>query len=171
MPTSDDQGTASGIAAARRVLAALQALPATLAVAESCTGGLIGHLLTEVPGASQTFLGSAVVYANSAKRDLLQVSSELLGDAGAVSEAVVAAMAEGARLLYDADVAVATSGIAGPGGATPGKAVGTLCLAISSAGETHARTLHLPGLSRGEFKRAAAQVALAEVERWAGEHV
>jgi PncC family amidohydrolase len=166
MPASVDnlhQTTAAAAAA----LAALQDRHATLAVAESCTGGLIGHALTEVPGASRAFRGSAVVYANDAKRDLLGVAEADLAAYGAVSEPVALAMAVGARRQYGSDVAVATSGIAGPDGGTAQKPVGTLCLAISAADEARAWTVQLPGLSRGDFKHAAARAALAAVREWA----
>lgn len=155
------------IAEAGAALAALQRLDATVAVAESCTGGLIGHLLTEVPGASRSFRGSAVVYANDAKRDLLGVDVALLAVHGAVSEPVAVAMAVGARRQFASDVAIATSGIAGPDGGSPQKPVGTLCLALSAADVEVAWTCHFAGLSRLAFKHAAARAALAAVRAWA----
>ncbi len=161
---SEEQASVQAAAAA---LAALRARGATLAVAESCTGGLIGHLLTEVPGASAVLLGSAVVYANAAKATLLGVDAGLLRDHGAVSEPVAAAMADGARRRFCADVAVATSGIAGPAGGTADKPVGTLCLALAAADGVHAWTVQLPKLSRSAFKHAAARAVLAAVRAWA----
>ncbi len=157
----------AGVQEATDLLRVLHGIPATLAVAESCTGGLIGHLLTEVPGASRTFLGSAVVYANAAKYALLGVDEALLQAHGAVSEAVALAMADGARRQFRSDVAVATSGVAGPDGGTTEKPVGTLCLAVSAADWHQAWTLHVPGLARADFKYAAARAAFAAVRQWA----
>ena len=155
---------ALSVAAAQAALAALQAAGLTVAVAESCTGGLIGHLLTEVPGASRSFLGSAVVYANTAKSAVLAVAPELIAEHGAVSEPVALAMAVGARRLFASDIAVATSGIAGPGGGTAAKPVGTLCLALADAHGARAWTVHWADLDRAAFKHAAARAALAAVE-------
>jgi len=103
----------------------------TLAVAESCTGGLIGHKLTEVAGSSDYFLTSCVTYANSAKADILGVDPETLEIFGAVSKETVKEMAEGVRKISGADYAVATSGIAGPGGGNPEKPVGTVFIGIA----------------------------------------
>jgi nicotinamide-nucleotide amidase len=103
----------------------------TIALAESCTGGYIGHKLTEVPGSSSYFLGSAVTYSNEAKSKLLGIEKTLIMDHGAVSEEVVKAMAQGARSLYGSDYALATTGIAGPGGGTKGKPVGTVWIALA----------------------------------------
>ncbi|MFD1467252.1 competence/damage-inducible protein A [Hymenobacter caeli] len=105
----------------------------TLATAESCTGGLVAHRLTGVPGSSGYFRGSVVAYHNDIKTSELNVPTETLATSGAVSEATVRAMAEGARQRLGADVAVATSGIAGPGGGTPDKPVGTICFAVADA--------------------------------------
>ncbi len=163
----DEDLEAQPIARAAATLRALQAIGATLATAESCTGGLIGHLVTEVPGASQTFLGAAVVYANAAKEAILGVGPALLQTHGAVSEPVAQAMADGARQRFASDVAVATSGIAGPDGGTAQKPVGTLCLALSAAAGSRAWTVQFPGLSRAAFKRAAAGAALEAVRAWA----
>ncbi len=111
----------------------------TLATAESCTGGLVAHRLTGVPGSSAYFRGSVVAYHNDLKVSELDVPTETLATSGAVSEATVRAMAEGARQRLGADVAVATSGIAGPGGGTPDKPVGTVCIAVADAHGTVAR--------------------------------
>ena len=104
----------------------------TLATAESCTGGLIAHLVTNVPGSSQVFMGSCVVYSNDAKRNLLDVSSGILEGPGAVSEECVLAMAEAIRRRFDCDYGLAVSGIAGPGGATETKPVGTVWIGVGS---------------------------------------
>lgn len=91
----------------------------TIATAESCSGGLIAHRLTNVPGASTPFLGGVVAYSNAVKRSLLQVAPEIIEACGAVSEETARAMAEGARRALGTDMAVAVTGIAGPGGGTP----------------------------------------------------
>ncbi len=108
----------------------------TIGTAESCTGGLVAHRLTGVPGSSAYFRGSIVAYHNDIKQAELGVKPETLAQNGAVSEATVREMAEGARRRLGVDVAVATSGIAGPGGATDTKAVGTVCLAYADATRT-----------------------------------
>ena len=118
-----------------------------LVTAESCTGGLLGHLITEVPGSSDYYLGGFVTYSNEAKMRFLGVLPETLEKHGAVSEPVVTAMADGARKLLSADYAVATSGIAGPDGGTGYKPVGTLWTAVSSASGTKTE-MHTFGADR-----------------------
>lgn len=108
----------------------------TLSTAESCTGGLIASTITSVPGASEYFLGSVVSYANSVKQEVLGVSQEILTKHGAVSSECVAAMAEGVRKLTETDFAVATSGIAGPGGGSEEKPVGLVWIGVSSSAGT-----------------------------------
>lgn len=130
-----------------------------LALAESCTGGLIGHLLTNVPGASAWFAGGVTVYANSAKTNLLGVAPGLIEANGAVSEAVVTAMAAGARGLFRAHCSVAVSGIAGPSGGTPDKPVGTVWLGFTVPGGHCARRIFLEG-SREEIKAGTALAAI-----------
>ena len=105
----------------------------TVATAESCTGGLVAHRLTSIPGASAYFFGSVVAYDNSVKMNQLGVKEETLKAHGAVSEATVKQMVVGATQLLGTDIAVATSGIAGPGGGTPDKPVGTVWLAVGNA--------------------------------------
>lgn len=104
----------------------------TLALAESCTGGLIGSLITDVPGSSDYFLGSAVTYAYGAKEKLLGVRHDTLSVHGAVSPETAAEMAQGARRLFGADVAASVTGIAGPGGGLPGKPVGLVHVHLSA---------------------------------------
>jgi nicotinamide-nucleotide amidase len=111
----------------------------TLATAESCTGGYIAHKITEIPGSSDYFLGSVVAYSNEIKRDVLGVSEKDLEDYGAVSEPVIRQMAEGVRRKFGADYALATSGIAGPGGGTPEKPVGTIWIALATPHKTIAK--------------------------------
>lgn len=131
-----------------------------LAVAESCTGGLIGKLLTDAPGSSEYLLLDVVVYANSAKRDLLAVPAEVLERHGAVSAQAASAMAEGALAKAGADLAVATTGIAGPGGGTADKPVGTVWFAIAGRGQkTQAVHRLLPG-DRDRVRVLGAYTAL-----------
>jgi len=111
----------------------LSARGLTLALAESCTGGLIGSLITDVAGSSDYFLGSAVTYAYSAKENLLGVRPETLLAHGAVSAETAAEMAQGARRLFGAAIAASVTGIAGPGGAMPGKPVGLVHIHLSAA--------------------------------------
>jgi nicotinamide-nucleotide amidase len=115
----------------------------TLALAESCTGGYLSHLITSVPDSSGYFLGSVVAYANASKTNQLGVPPALLETDGAVSESVVKEMAEKVREKFKADIGVATSGIAGPGGATLEKPVGTVWIAYSDKQQTVARKLQL----------------------------
>ncbi len=105
-----------------------------LAVAESCTGGLVGHLLTNVPGSSDYFLGGVISYANAAKLSLLGVHLDTLETYGAVSRQTVLEMAGGVRHLLSADVGLSVSGVAGPGGGTAGKPVGLTWIGLSSPG-------------------------------------
>lgn len=115
----------------------------TLAVAESCTGGYLSHLITSVPGSSEYFLGSIIPYAYDIKMKQLGVNPETLSKYGAVSEATISEMANLVRTKFNCDIGVATSGIAGPGGATPEKPVGTVWIAYSDKHQTIARKLQL----------------------------
>jgi len=135
-----------------------------VAVAESCTGGLIGEKLTDVPGSSDYFVGGVIAYADAAKRDLLGVSEALLAAHGAVSEPVARAMAEGARARFGADLAVATTGISGPGGGSDAKPVGLVHLALADAQGTHADHFVFP-LDRTRHRQLTAQVALDWIRR------
>ncbi|MCK0440674.1 competence/damage-inducible protein A [Gordonia alkaliphila] len=118
----------------------------TIATAESCTGGLVAARLTDRPGSSSYVLGGIVSYANEVKSGVLGVPAALIGELGAVSEPVASAMAEGARARTGATVAVSTTGIAGPGGAVPGKPVGTVCFGLAIDGEpTRTVTRTFPG--------------------------
>jgi nicotinamide-nucleotide amidase len=131
----------------------------TLAVAESCTGGLLANRITNVPGASEVFLAGYVSYANQAKVNMLNVDPHLIERHGAVSEQVARALAEKARERAASDHALATTGIAGPGGGSPGKPVGTIYIALASAGETIVKKLFFP-TDRETFKQIATQTAL-----------
>jgi nicotinamide-nucleotide amidase len=152
---------------AAATLRALHQRQATLAVAESCTGGLIGDLLTDVPGASRALLVDAVVYANQAKTAFLGVPEDLLQVHGAVSEPVARAMAEGVRTRSGATLAIATTGIAGPEGGTADKPVGTVYVALATAAGTTVHALRFPGIDRRRFKLVVAHTALSLARRWA----
>ena len=118
----------------------------TVAVAESCTGGLMAARLTERGGSSEYMLGGVVAYSNAAKIALADVPAELIERHGAVSPEVAAALADGARARFGADVGIGITGIAGPGGGTEEKPVGTVCLSVAGAGvERWDRTVLLPG--------------------------
>ncbi len=136
----------------------------TLAVAESCTGGLVGQRITEVPGSSDYFLGGVVAYADRAKTALLGVPEQMLREHGAVSEPVAIAMAEGVRERFGADLAVSTTGIAGPGGGTEEKPVGLVWVGFSDAEESSAQEFEFP-LDRSRHRLVTAQVALDWVRR------
>ena len=131
-----------------------------MATAESCTGGNVAHRMTMLPGVSEVFRGGVVAYDNDVKHRVLGVEEDVLASLGAVSEPVVKQMAEGACRILGADVAVATSGIAGPGGATPGKPVGTVCIAVATPDGTVTNTLHLPGDRGRVIDRATTTVIL-----------
>ena len=115
----------------------------TIALAESCSGGYVSHLITTVPGSSAYFQGAVVPYHNAFKERILGVKSETLSSHGAVSEATVAEMAEGVRALFNADYGLASSGIAGPDGGTPDKPVGTVWIACAGPGGVETRKLQL----------------------------
>lgn len=136
----------------------------SVATAESCTGGLIAELLTDVPGSSAYFLGGVVAYSNAVKTALLDVPESILESEGAVSESVVRAMAEGVRARFGSDYGVATSGISGPDGGTEEKPVGLVWIALASAAGTHADSFVFP-VDRTRHRRLTAQVALDWVRR------
>ncbi len=121
---------------AEKLVALLKATSQTCATAESCTGGGIGAAITSVPGASDVFLGGIISYSNAAKHNILGVKEETLATVGAVSPETAAQMAEGARKALKADIAVAVTGIAGPGGGSPEKPVGLVYFGLSTASGT-----------------------------------
>ncbi|MBI5517178.1 MAG: CinA family nicotinamide mononucleotide deamidase-related protein [Deltaproteobacteria bacterium] len=141
---------------------ALRARGLTLALAESCTGGLLGAMLTAVPGASDYLLLDAVVYSNRAKERVLGVPSEVLLGHGAVSLECVRAMAEGARRVTDADLALAVSGVAGPGGGSAEKPVGLVHLCLASASGVTVKTERYLG-DRARVQRLAAFAGLGMI--------
>ena len=131
----------------------------SLGTAESCTGGLVGARLTEIPGSSDVFQGSAVCYGNRLKTELVDVPPALIEAHGAVSEPVAKAMAEGACRRLGVDLAVAVTGVAGPGGGTPEKPVGLVWFAAADRNGTAARSSVVLG-TRREIRARAAQAAL-----------
>lgn len=131
----------------------------TLSLAESCTGGLLGHRLTNVPGSSDYFVGGVVAYSYDAKERVLGVLHDTLYDHGAVSEQTALEMARGARRLFGTDVALSVTGIAGPGGGMPDKPVGLVYIALS-ARDQEACHRFAWGDDRGANKAHSAQAAL-----------
>ena len=151
------------VALARRVVEENAAAGRTVAVAESCTGGLVAAALTEIAGSSAVLDSGFVTYSNEAKQRMLGVSRDIIETFGAVSIACVWAMAKGAIEHSDADVAVSISGIAGPGGGSEQKPVGTVVFARSCRdgdGEPEGEMRHFDDLGRSEIRRQAALVAL-----------
>lgn len=148
--------------AAEILIEALRSRGLTMAAAESCTGGNIARAITAVAGCSDVFKGSVISYANDVKTGVLGVDPAVIEADGAVSEATVRQMAEGARKLCCADCAVATSGIAGPGGATPTKPVGTVWMAVATPDGSVTATLHrFPGDRSRVIERATTAALLA----------
>jgi len=152
------------VALAEQVLAENRKLGRRIATAESCTGGMVAAALTEVAGSSDVFERGFVTYSNEAKMEMLGVSEDVLATFGAVSVATAWAMALGALMHSDADVAVSITGIAGPGGATANKPVGLVVFARALRGEDPemvvADTRQFADLGRAEVRRQAALVAL-----------
>lgn len=147
---------------AARVGAACHAAGLTVATAESCTGGLIAHLLTEIPGSSTYLRGGIVAYANEIKRDVLDVPADVLAAHGAVSAQVAMAMADGARRHLGVDVAVSATGVAGPAGGSDEKPVGLTYIAVADEAGSVVQRHHWT-LDRSGNKRASAAAALALV--------
>ena len=150
------------VALARRVVEGNAAAGRTIALAESCTGGLVAAAITELPGSSAVLECSFVTYSNEAKKDLLGVSNDIIEAFGAVSIACVYAMAQGALERSEADIAVAISGIAGPDGGSEQKPVGTVVFARSERGseEPEAEQRLFEESDRAGVRRQAALVAL-----------
>lgn len=157
IPTS--VGSTSLADLSRRVGALLRKKGLTLALAESCTGGLVSDSITDTPGSSDYFLGGIVAYSNAAKEQLLGVRAETLAAYGAVSAACAAEMAQGARRAFGAHLAVSITGIAGPGGGTPAKPVGLAFLHLSAPDAEVGRQLQ-GGNDRRSNKVASAGAAL-----------
>jgi nicotinamide-nucleotide amidase len=131
----------------------------TISVAESCTGGMLGARLTAIPGASDVVMGGVIAYDDRIKREMLGVTDAQLRDHGAVSEPVARAMATGARTRMETSIGIAITGVAGPGGGSPDKPVGTVWIAIDVEGMVLARRFNMIG-DREEIRRRSAQAAL-----------
>jgi nicotinamide-nucleotide amidase len=136
----------------------------TVAVAESCTGGLICHRLTNISGSSDYFMGGVVTYSNQAKLDLLQVASETLQEKGAVSSETASAMARGVKELFHTDFGLAVTGIAGPSGGTPEKPVGLVFMGLATLNGVETRRHQFPG-DREMIKTLTAETALDWLRR------
>jgi PncC family amidohydrolase len=137
----------------------------TLSVAESCTGGLIGSLLVDIPGSSKVFSGGIIAYHNRPKQQLLGVPSEMLQHGGSVSEPAVKAMAEGARRAFGTTLALGSSGIAGPTGGSPEKPIGTVYVALAAPESTQVERFLFPSARRA-YKLQVAEAALELVIAW-----
>lgn len=154
------------IMAARLLLADAEERRLKIAVAESCTGGLVCGLLTEIAGSSAVFERGFITYSNRAKSEQLGVPGDLIADVGAVSEAVARAMAEGALANAHANAAVAITGVAGPGGGTAMKPVGLVHIAAARENRAILHEVHRFGpLERGEIRLAAVAAAIALLHR------
>jgi PncC family amidohydrolase len=167
MQGDGDSGAATPLLAevfaeSRTVGEVLRAHGLRIAVAESCTGGLLGAALTAIPGSSDYVLGGVIAYADAVKSAQLDVDPALLREHGAVSEPVARAMASGARRRLGADVGVAVTGVAGPGGESAAKPAGLIWLAVAGPGAA-GRTLRLDGDRGREGNRAAAVRAALEL--------
>jgi len=147
------------------VVKLLTARKQTLAIAESCTGGYLAHRITNVPGASAVFLGGCVTYSNEAKVAMLDVDAELIEKEGAVSKKVASAMAEAVRANTDADFALATTGVAGPGGGSEEKPVGTVFIALACKDRPVSVQKRFFPDDRPTFKELTAQAALEMLRR------
>jgi nicotinamide-nucleotide amidase len=154
------------IARAEHLLTTAKAGGVRIATAESCTGGLIAALLTEIPGSSDVFGRGFVTYSNKAKEDMLGVPAATLRQHGAVSEAVARIMAEGAIRNSTAQLSVAVTGIAGPGGGSDEKPVGLVHIAVARAGEpTLHRECRFGDIGRGKVRLASVEAALEMLEQ------
>jgi nicotinamide-nucleotide amidase len=153
------------IALATRVGHHLREHDLALATAESCTGGGVGYAITAIPGSSEWFDRGFITYSNAAKTEMLAVPADMIAQHGAVSEEVAAAMAKGAVGNSKAQLAVSTTGIAGPGGAVPGKPVGTVCFGWSDSQRTHTDTVVFTG-DRHAVREQTVRHALEGVLRF-----
>lgn len=142
---------------AKELIDALRSKGLRMSAAESCTGGLIGYLITSEPGSSEVFLGSAVTYSNDSKESLLGVSHDTLESHGAVSDLTAREMSLGSTRAYGSDVSVAVTGIAGPGGATPGKPVGLVFISVSDGTRTVVERKQFDGDRQSVREQTAAE--------------
>lgn len=160
MAAPADANDADLLALAQAIASELMARGQTLAVAESCTGGLIGKCLTDLPGSSRWFERGLVTYSNASKQELLGVPEAILAQAGAVSAETVIAMSSGLLARAPVDWALAVSGIAGPDGGTPEKPVGTVWIGWAGRGAAPSASRFLLGGDRASVRRTAAANAL-----------
>ncbi|TVQ24110.1 MAG: CinA family protein [Spirochaetaceae bacterium] len=155
-------------ALARRLFDALESRGATVAVAESCTGGMLGAALTDLAGSSAFFVGGVIAYSNAAKQAVLGVARATIDGAGAVSEQCVLEMAAAVRQRFGADVGIAVSGIAGPGGGTDAKPVGTVWVAVATNDRSAAEHRVHPGRRSEVRERAVVQALTLALEYASG---
>ena len=148
----------------RDLASALRGRGWTCATAESCSAGLVGHIITLIAGSSDYYQGGVIAYSNQAKQDLLGVDPETLVRVGAVSAETALEMADGARGALNADIGISTTGIAGPGGATARKPVGLIYVAVVTAEHSSVRELRLSGDRVGNIEQTAAQAIQLAVE-------
>lgn len=137
----------------------------TISVAESCTGGLIGHIITGTPGSSAYFMGGIISYSNQAKSDLLGVSPDTLDKYGAVSDQAAREMAKGIRERFKSDIGLSVTGIAGPDGGTQEKPVGTVFMGFAAAEKLFSVKYLFKG-NRQEIKQKTAETALENLKRY-----
>jgi nicotinamide-nucleotide amidase len=148
------------VSPSKRIVDLLRESNKTIVTAESCTGGLIAAALTDVPGASAVLYGGFVTYSNAAKSSMIQVPQRLIHDYGAVSNQVARAMADGARNTARADIAVSSTGVAGPDGGSDRKPIGLVYVAVSTDLATVVIEHRFGALSREEIRRATVDAAL-----------
>lgn len=149
----------SGLALSSQIGKLLKKSGKTLSIAESCTGGLLGHCLTSVPGSSKYFVGGIIAYADRIKNKKLGVSESLLSKSGAVSEVVAKTMAKNIRKIFKTDYGLAITGIAGPGGGSTQKPVGLVYIAVSNPKKIVCKKFHFTG-SRNTIKSRSVHEAL-----------
>lgn len=137
----------------------------TIATAESCTGGLIGHIITSTPGSSSYFMGGVISYSNQAKCDLLGVSPDTLKQYGAVSDQTAKEMASGVRDRFKTDIGISITGIAGPDGGSDEKPVGTVFMGFSDAKKIFSKRYQFQG-NRTEIKQQTAETAIENIKRY-----
>ena len=155
---------ASELDLSRELASALRARDWTCATAESCSAGLVGHIITSIAGSSDYYQGGVIAYTNQAKQDLLDVDPETLARVGAVSSETALEMADGARTALNADVGISTTGIAGPGGATARKPVGLIYVAAVTPEHTRVRQLRLSGDRLENIEQTAARAIRLAIE-------
>lgn len=165
---SEDSGRyreESELSSIERISEELRKRGLTISVAESCTGGMLGAELTKLPGSSDIFLGGAVVYCNTSKEKILNVSPSTLTKHGAVSVETAKEMAIGTKRAFGSDISLSITGIAGPGGATVSKPVGLVYIGLSYSGDTIAKEFRFDG-DRNEIRRSAVHSALEMLDEY-----